>query len=431
MKKILIDTMPFAYKLTESPNGNGLMKVKGIFQRGGVVNLNEREYPIKLWEKILNDRKIQETISQRRMVGEIDHPTSGEMKLGNASHIITSLRLENDGTVIGEAEILNTVPGKHLQELLKSGLVPGISSRGAGSTVENAHGIEVVQEDFVLDTFDFVAVPSTPGAYPRIVLENLNKENINKGKETMADETNKFKGLRVEAQKLLNINTDFLTENDKNRLISESEDLTIELTKLTNEDSSYTELAGEVISDLREQRKTLSSKDAPPTLEKQVIAAGLIISESLEHIKVAEEEWRGKEADLVEQINTLKELKAVPLTKYQDVKEKLEATTILSEVAIMHIYVESILRDAKNAHLRPIKDVLENCKSIEEVNELIGKIESTRLKESVSSEDRNYLPFKGTTSTKTKEVKESVNGGSGNILAERAKRINKQLGHRF
>jgi hypothetical protein len=54
--------------------------------------------------------------------------------------------------------------GKILQSLVESGVTLGISSRGVGSTKRDGD-IQVVQDDFQLICWDFVAEPSTPGAF--------------------------------------------------------------------------------------------------------------------------------------------------------------------------------------------------------------------------------------------------------------------------
>jgi hypothetical protein len=89
--------------------------------------------------------------------------------LNRVAHIVTKLWLE-DGKVFGEAEILDTDPGRNLQALLKAGCKVGVSSRGYGSTKPNDKGEDVVQEDYKLVTFDFVAEPAA-GAFPAVFFE--------------------------------------------------------------------------------------------------------------------------------------------------------------------------------------------------------------------------------------------------------------------
>lgn len=65
---------------------------------------------------------------------------------------------------MGRVKILNTPAGKIAQELIADDLKLGISSRGLGST-KTVEGVEEVQENFELLTFDLVSSPSTYGAY--------------------------------------------------------------------------------------------------------------------------------------------------------------------------------------------------------------------------------------------------------------------------
>ncbi|KKM92873.1 hypothetical protein LCGC14_1214030, partial [marine sediment metagenome] len=65
--------------------------------------------------------------------------------------------------------------GNILQELLKSGIKIGISSRGLGSVEENDAGAAEVQEDFELIAFDMVSNPSTHGAFMSPMNESVDK----------------------------------------------------------------------------------------------------------------------------------------------------------------------------------------------------------------------------------------------------------------
>lgn len=143
----------------------GPMKIRGIFQRADEANNNKRIYPQTVLESQV--RALDEAIKERRLVGELDHPTYDMVKLSNASHLITGLRLEGK-EVIGEAEILPTPAGKVVEGLIRGGVKIGISSRGMGTLSEGRNGTKTVNEDFRLVTFDIVADPSTRGAYPTL-----------------------------------------------------------------------------------------------------------------------------------------------------------------------------------------------------------------------------------------------------------------------
>lgn len=156
----IVDVMPFQYQIVESESGR--FRVEGIFQRSDVENANKRVYPRGIWEKELKEKRVTESLSNRAMFGELDHPSDGKTSLKRVSHVITDLSLGEDGVVTGGAEVLNTPNGQILRTLFESGVQVGISSRGSGSVQDGR-----VQEDFKLGTFDFVARPSTPGAIPR------------------------------------------------------------------------------------------------------------------------------------------------------------------------------------------------------------------------------------------------------------------------
>ena len=72
---------------------------------------------------------------------------------------------DNDD-LVGTVEILPTPSGNILRDLLNSGILLGISSRGLGSVKKDMReNSDVVQDDFELIAFDFVSNPSTHGAF--------------------------------------------------------------------------------------------------------------------------------------------------------------------------------------------------------------------------------------------------------------------------
>ncbi len=170
----LRDVIPFEYKVTldEGDGEKNWLEVEGIFQRADAKNANGRIYPRKVLEGQVNSERIQESLKKRSMVGELDHPEDGKTSLNRLAHVVTGLRMDENGDTWGKAMILNTPEGLRLKEYFRAGILVGISSRGAGS-VRPVNGAQVVQEDFVLNTFDFVVTPSTFGAYPKPTTESL------------------------------------------------------------------------------------------------------------------------------------------------------------------------------------------------------------------------------------------------------------------
>jgi hypothetical protein len=140
---------------------NGGMVLSGKLQEADVQNGNGRVYPHKvLMREVENYKKL---VKENRALGELDHPDDSVINLKNASHMVTSIWME-DKAVMGKVKVLNTDAGKTLRALVEDGVKLGISSRGMGSVSEGA-GKVVVQEDFQLICFDFVSEPSTPNAF--------------------------------------------------------------------------------------------------------------------------------------------------------------------------------------------------------------------------------------------------------------------------
>ena len=140
---------------------NGGMILSGKLQESDVQNGNGRVYPhAVLMREMKNYSKL---VTEKRALGELDHPEDSVINLRNASHMITEVWWDNK-SVMGKVKVLNTPSGKILQELVGDGVKLGISSRGMGSVTESA-GQTMVEDDFQLICFDFVSEPSTPNAF--------------------------------------------------------------------------------------------------------------------------------------------------------------------------------------------------------------------------------------------------------------------------
>ncbi len=174
MIKQLVDVRPVRLTLVEGMEG-GKVRVRGEFARAGQATENKRIYPQKVWERQIG--RLGKPMKERRVFGEIDHPLDGRTSLSRVSHIVTDMRLE-DGVLVGEAEILPTDKGLNLMALLKSDCKVGVSSRGYGSTKPNEKGMEIVQEDYKLVTFDFVADPADQTAYPEVFFEGVEIDSM-------------------------------------------------------------------------------------------------------------------------------------------------------------------------------------------------------------------------------------------------------------
>ena len=181
-KKLLVDVRPFEisrHKINESIKENdGRLIVKGVLQRAESKNQNGRVYPREVLMKETT-KYLEEQVSERRALGELDHPDSSVVNLNNASHNVIEMHWKGDD-LLGTVEVLSTPAGNILKELFKSGIKLGISSRGLGSVEpvneKNGEDTVEVQPDFELIAFDFVSNPSTHGAFMRPVNEGVEKQ---------------------------------------------------------------------------------------------------------------------------------------------------------------------------------------------------------------------------------------------------------------
>jgi len=182
-KKLLVEVRPFEIsrqKIDESIKENaGRLIVKGVLQRAESKNQNGRVYPREVLLKEVS-KYLEEQVSERRALGELDHPESSVVNLNNASHNVIEMHWDGDD-LLGTVEVLSTPAGNILKELFKSGIKLGISSRGLGSVepvneADGEDGTVEVQPDFELIAFDFVSNPSTHGAFMRPVNEGVEKQ---------------------------------------------------------------------------------------------------------------------------------------------------------------------------------------------------------------------------------------------------------------
>ena len=171
MKSLLIETNLFEGKVNEDEGGRTL--VKGILQRAGAENQNGRVYPMEILRR--EAQKYEQLIKERSALGELDHPDSSVINLKNVSHNIKEIHWEGND-LCGTVEILPTPSGNILKELLRAGILLGISSRGMGSVSPMGEGKVKVGEDFELIGWDFVSNPSTHGAFMTPLQESVNKQ---------------------------------------------------------------------------------------------------------------------------------------------------------------------------------------------------------------------------------------------------------------
>ena len=161
-------TFDQAGMVVESANEGKDLYLKVICIQGGVLNANQRVYPVNeigRAVKTLNDQ----CSNGFSVLGEVDHPEGLNINLDRVSHMITEMWMDGPNGY-GKMKILPTPMGQLVKTMLESGVKLGVSSRGSGNVKEDGSG-EV--SDFEIITVDVVAQPSAPGAYPTPIYEHL------------------------------------------------------------------------------------------------------------------------------------------------------------------------------------------------------------------------------------------------------------------
>jgi len=159
----------------DTPGETPKIKLRGLFTEADAKNGNGRRYPKKLIEREV--KKLKKIVCERRLLGELDHPSDEVVHLSNASHLVTDLQMDGN-KVIGEVEILSTPAGKVLEELVKSGVKVGVSSRGVGTLTHVVdEDVYEVNDNLNMITWDMVSEPSCYGAFPGVMSENVLSES--------------------------------------------------------------------------------------------------------------------------------------------------------------------------------------------------------------------------------------------------------------
>lgn len=167
MQTLIESISPSTANIICESNAGQTMWLSGVYMQADVKNRNQRVYPVSEMSQAV--QKACEVIKENGGIfGELDHPQTLTINMDRISHAITELYM-NGTDVYGKAKLLKTPMGLIAEELAKSGVRYGISSRGAGQVNEGSGMVS----GFVFVTADLVATPSAPGAFPKPVYESL------------------------------------------------------------------------------------------------------------------------------------------------------------------------------------------------------------------------------------------------------------------
>ncbi len=142
--------------------------IKGPYMMAEGVNKNKRLYPLHELEREVA-RYNEEMVKPGRAMGELNHPSTADVDLERACHIVTEMT--QDGNVFyGKSKVLSTPCGKIVRALVNDGVKVGMSSRALGTLEEGREHNTV--KNMSLVAVDCVADPSYPKAFVNGILES-------------------------------------------------------------------------------------------------------------------------------------------------------------------------------------------------------------------------------------------------------------------
>ena len=146
--------------------------LEGVFTTFNQKNRNGRIYESA--DFLPHVANLQGAIASRSLLGELDHPHNFETSLANASHVVESLKFdEQQNAIVGRIKLLHTSRGMDARALVKDGIPLHISSRAAG-TVDESGRVRLQQ----LFTYDLVAEPGFANAVLTRVNEGVEVNSI-------------------------------------------------------------------------------------------------------------------------------------------------------------------------------------------------------------------------------------------------------------
>lgn len=247
--------------------------LEGVFTTFNQKNRNGRIYESA--DFLPHVANLQGAIASRSLLGELDHPHNFETSLANASHVVESLKFdEQQNAIVGRIRLLHTSKGMDARSLVKDGIPLHISSRAAG-TVDESGRVRLQQ----LFTYDLVAEPGFANAVLTRVNEGVEVnpisdkskailKSLNESYQYMNENYKKIGGYdNVDVYEIMETNTELTPEiaQEGGRTVSSAEEQSMKNEDTLNNKNmdnngqyilysdfqKYSEHLSEVIADLR------------------------------------------------------------------------------------------------------------------------------------------------------------------------------------
>jgi hypothetical protein len=127
-------------------------------------NANGRVYLPEVLKKAVE--KVRPRMEARSFFGELEPPGDGKTRMSHVSHIVTDMRVTDDGQIVGDLEVLDTEAGKMLKQMLLGGAEMHATIKGTGTVDANG----------VVRDYKLLGVPFVTGPKPwESVVDKLGK----------------------------------------------------------------------------------------------------------------------------------------------------------------------------------------------------------------------------------------------------------------
>ena len=265
--QVLIETRMNSLKLNESkaPKKGCLGRLEGVCADFKNPTRNGRLYTLDLWKKVFDDALFKESLENKTLFGELDHPEDRfEPLMSKACVVMTDYTIDEDkGLIYGGFDILDTPDGRILKSILDYGSVVGVSSRGQGDIIESVDGEQVDCDSYEFACFDVVSTPAVEKARQKRVAESLkriNRETFTESVKRQIDEAETVADLNVIRAVVRSSDVD---ASEIDSLVESIEDKCKALQNVGETISTVTEkVETELTSPTLEEAKTIRDKKA-------------------------------------------------------------------------------------------------------------------------------------------------------------------------
>lgn len=255
--KVLIETRMNSLRLCEgkSTKKGCLGRLEGICADFKNPTRNGRLYPLGLWKRVFDDALFKESLENKTLFGELDHPEDRfEPLMTEACVVMTDYRIDEDaGVIYGGFDILDTPKGRILKSIVDYGSVVGVSSRGQGDIIESVNGEEVDEDSYDFACFDVVSTPAVEKAR-QTVAESIKKTNFKESVERQIKDAETVADLNIIRSV---VRASDIKKSDMDTIIESIEDKCNTLQNAGNTISAEKNTS----EPLNESAKTISDKD--------------------------------------------------------------------------------------------------------------------------------------------------------------------------